>query len=104
MISAASTRLALLTPLEMAEADRLTIESGIPGYTLMMSAGEAVFKACRSRWPDARKIAIVCGPGNNGGDGFVIARLASAAGLDVKLGLLGDTGNLTGDARLAAIG
>ena len=46
---------------------------GIPGYTLMQRAGQASFMLLRSRWPRARRITVVCGPGNNGGDGYVMA-------------------------------
>ena len=65
--------------------DRRAIEAGgIPGYTLMQRAGDAAFAALRRHWPAARAIAVLCGPGNNGGDGYVVARLARAAGFDVR--------------------
>jgi NAD(P)H-hydrate epimerase len=67
-------------------ADRHAIEvQGIPGYTLMTRAGEAALAALRSQWPLARRLLVVCGPGNNGGDGYVVARFARAAGLEVVL-------------------
>ncbi len=61
------------------------IQAGIPGYTLMRRAGQAAFKALRRHWPEARRILVLCGPGNNGGDGLVLARLARAAGLSVTV-------------------
>ncbi len=58
-------------------------ELGIAAYALMKRAGEGALRAMRTRWPTARRIAVVCGGGNNGGDGYVVARFAKAAGLDV---------------------
>lgn len=67
-------------------ADRYAIEVlGIPGYTLMTRAGEAALTALRSQWPLARRLLVLAGPGNNGGDGYVVARFARAAGLDVTV-------------------
>jgi hydroxyethylthiazole kinase-like uncharacterized protein yjeF len=56
-----------------------TTELGVPGYTLMRRAGEAALRALRTRWPTAGQVAVVCGGGNNGGDGYVVARDARAA-------------------------
>jgi NAD(P)H-hydrate epimerase len=89
--------LALLTPREMGEADRYAIGQGIDGAELMETAGRAVAEAVRSRW-SARPVAVLCGPGNNGGDGFVAARHLAAHGWPVKLALLGSRGELKGDA------
>jgi NAD(P)H-hydrate epimerase len=75
---------------------------GIPGITLMERAGEAALRVLRERWPAARRIAIACGGGNNGGDGYVLGARARAAGLEVTLLALVDPGQLRGDARLAA--
>ncbi len=75
---------------------------GVPGYTLMQRAAEASLNALRSRWPTAMHIAIVCGGGNNGGDGYVLARYARAAGLTVSLFAAVDRKLLKGDARRAA--
>jgi NAD(P)H-hydrate epimerase len=74
---------------------------GIPGYTLMKRAGEAALRYLRSRWPTSYRLAIVCGGGNNGGDGYVLARFARAAGLEVKTLAVVPVESLHGDARLA---
>ena len=66
---------------QVRELDRIAIEEiGIPGMKLMERAGSAAFNAIISHYPRAKRIAVVCGTGNNGGDGFVIARMADAAG------------------------
>src|SRR3954469_23285311 len=75
---------------------------GIPAYTLMKRAGEAALRVLRTRWPTANRIAIVCGGGNNGGDGYVLARYARAAGLEVAVLALIDPGQLHADAQRAA--
>lgn len=75
---------------------------GIPGSVLMERAGVACFAALRERWPDLRRLAILAGPGNNGGDGYVIARLARAHGFEPKLLQLGDHESLKGEAAEAA--
>jgi hydroxyethylthiazole kinase-like uncharacterized protein yjeF len=83
-------------------ADRYAIDAlGIPGYTLMTRAAEAAFGALRAQWPLARRVLVLCGRGNNGGDGYVLARYASAAGLQVSLSApVGAP--VTADAVLAA--
>lgn len=82
--------------------DRIAIERhGIAGYTLMQRAGQAAFELLRSRWPRVQRIAVVCGPGNNGGDGYVIARLAREAGMEAMVLALGDRARLQGDALQA---
>ena len=91
-------RFALLDVRRMGEADRLTIASGVAGDVLMDNAGGAVFEAIRSRWPRGAA-AVLCGPGANGGDGFVVARRLAQDGWTVRLGLLGTVEHLKGDAR-----
>ena len=73
----------------------------IPGIRLMLRAGRAAFNALRARWPDARRLTVVCGAGNNGGDGYVVAGLARDAGLDVQLIEVADAAKLRGDAATA---
>jgi ADP-dependent NAD(P)H-hydrate dehydratase / NAD(P)H-hydrate epimerase len=74
---------------------------GIPGYTLMKRAGEAALRYLRTRFPVAHRIVVVCGPGNNGGDGYVLARFAQAAGLTVTVLAATPPDALRGDARRA---
>jgi len=84
------------------ELDRIAIdEQGIPGIELMERAGQAAFDALRQRWPRVRDVAVVCGTGNNGGDGFVVARLARLAGFDVTVWQVGDAVRIRGDALTA---
>ena len=90
--------LELLTAKEMGEADRLTIASGVPGARLMENAGRAVAEDVARRFPDAARVAVLCGPGNNGGDGFVAALHLQDKGYVVALGLLGDAAKLPADA------
>ena len=87
----------LLTTQEMSEADRLTIEAGASGAELMENAGRCVAEEVVRIYPAARRICVLCGPGNNGGDGFVAARHLAGRGLDVDLALMGSRDRLTGD-------
>lgn len=91
----------ILTTEQMYEADRKTIDAGTTGDVLMENAGAAVVAEIVSRWTP-RSVTVLCGPGNNGGDGFVVARLLRHAGWSVRLGLLCDAEKLTGDAALNA--
>ncbi|MBX6328420.1 MAG: NAD(P)H-hydrate dehydratase [Pseudolabrys sp.] len=90
----------LLSTAEMAEADRLTIAAGTPGLELMEKAGRAVADAVL-RLGLAGRVAVVAGPGNNGGDGFVAARHLIASGREVRLLFLGEVARLKGDAARA---
>lgn len=90
----------LLTTSEMAEADRLTIAGGVAGITLMENAGRAVADVVAAL--GARRVLVVAGPGNNGGDGFVAARLLAERGHEVTVAFVGDRTRLRGDAALAA--
>ncbi|MDG4875064.1 NAD(P)H-hydrate dehydratase [Mesorhizobium sp. WSM4935] len=92
----------LLSPAEMAEADRLAIAAGpLDGYGLMQRAGEAVAAVVLGRYPGAKKVHVLCGPGNNGGDGYVVGRLLAEAGVDVALWASGKP-RAGSDAALAA--
>jgi ADP-dependent NAD(P)H-hydrate dehydratase / NAD(P)H-hydrate epimerase len=91
----------LLTSAEMGEADRLTIGGGISGLELMEAAGRAVADAVCLRL-EGRKIVVVAGPGNNGGDGFVAGRILAGRGHSVRMLLVGAPDKLKGDAAEAA--
>ncbi len=93
----------ILTLQQMVEADRRTIEGGVLGADLMEAAGQGCAEALCARWRP-RPVAVLCGPGNNGGDGFVIARALSARGWDVRLSCLVPVSKLKGDAaHMAAL-
>lgn len=98
----ASTGLELLTSDQMSRADQLTIRSGIPGLTLMENAGRAVAQEAMQMAAPGSRIAILCGPGNNGGDGFVAGRLLRERGYRVVVALLGSRQALKGDAASMA--
>lgn len=91
----------LLTVAEMGEADRLAVGANVPSLTLMENAGRAVADAVGQYYPPG-KILVLCGPGNNGGDGFVAARLLKDRRYDVSVALLGNREALTGDAAQMA--
>jgi len=81
--------------------DRAAIEAGIPGYTLMQRAARAALELALARYPEARRWAIVCGGGNNGGDGYALARLAAGQGIRARAVSLVPTESLEGDAATA---
>jgi hydroxyethylthiazole kinase-like uncharacterized protein yjeF len=91
----------LLTPAEMSRADQLAVASGVPSFKLMEAAGAAVADVVAERYPEGR-VLVLCGPGNNGGDGFVAAEKLRQDGREVRLALFGDREKLTGDAALFA--
>ncbi len=87
----------ILTAQEMRAADAWTMVHGVPGSVLMENAGQAVARAIESRFGRERRVAVVCGLGNNGGDGFVVARVLKSDWTRVYL--IGDPESLKGDAR-----
>ncbi|MFZ0661108.1 MAG: NAD(P)H-hydrate dehydratase [Acidobacteriaceae bacterium] len=92
----------VLTAEEMRATDRTTTERfGILSMDLMRHAGAALARFVEREFPDCRRITVLCGKGNNGGDGFVAARALAAAGREVGVLLLGDPAGLKGDARTA---
>jgi hydroxyethylthiazole kinase-like uncharacterized protein yjeF len=92
----------LLTPAEMSKADRFASSAGTPGIRLMERAGLAVADEAARLTKSRGRIAILCGPGGNGGDGFIAGRLLSQRGYAVELGLIGRPEDLKGDPALAA--
>ncbi|EKF75950.1 hypothetical protein A11A3_00610 [Alcanivorax hongdengensis A-11-3] len=100
----ASTELpvALYSAAQTRELDRLAIEAGTAGATLMQRAGQAAFDVLCECWPQARRVAVLCGGGNNGGDGYVVAWLARQAGLAPTLYFTTPPEQLKGDARTMA--
>jgi ADP-dependent NAD(P)H-hydrate dehydratase / NAD(P)H-hydrate epimerase len=84
---------------QVRELDRRAIEQqGIAGYTLMQRAAAAALRELRWRWPDAQRVAVLCGPGNNGGDGLLLAAQAHAEGLEARVLLAAEPNALHGDA------
>jgi len=93
----------LYTAEQVRRLDRCAIEGhAIPGMDLMERAGRSAFEAARGAFPHAKRWLVLCGAGNNGGDGYIIARLARAAGLEVMLCALKEPAALSGDAATAA--
>jgi hydroxyethylthiazole kinase-like uncharacterized protein yjeF len=94
----------LLTTQEMAQADRLAAASGLASMSLMEAAGAAVARAAARRlYPEGgRRVAVLCGPGNNGGDGYVAARVLREFGFEVRVASLAPAAELRGDAAEAA--
>lgn len=100
-MTAARDSHAVLTVAEMGRADAAAIAAGVSGERLMEAAGSAIADEVRRRFA-AKPTVVLCGPGNNGGDGFVAARYLAAAGWPVRLALLGERAALKGDAALHA--
>ena len=93
-------RTPILTAAQMREADRLTIEdAGIAGLILMENAGRVVANSVERYFGQSGAVCVVCGPGNNGGDGFVAARYLAQRGLDVSVLLVAARGKITGEAE-----
>jgi hydroxyethylthiazole kinase-like uncharacterized protein yjeF len=92
----------LLTPAEMSEADRFAVAAGTPGIALMERAGLAVADEAARMTKSRGRIVVFCGPGGNGGDGFIAARVLKQRGYAVELGLIGRREALRGDPALAA--
>lgn len=88
----------ILTVAQHAEVDRLAALSGVPLLHLMESAGRQVANEIAKRWPPLRTL-VLCGPGNNGGDGFVVARHLAARGFDVDVNIIGDHAKASDEAR-----
>jgi ADP-dependent NAD(P)H-hydrate dehydratase / NAD(P)H-hydrate epimerase len=88
----------VLSVAQMNGADRFAMTAGTPGSLLMQNAGEAVAHELARRWTQ-RRVCVLCGPGNNGGDGFVAAIALAQSGWPVRLALLGEVAALRGDAR-----
>ncbi len=94
---------ALYTAAQVREFDRIAIEEyGLSGGDLMERAGARAFHRLQQRWPGVSEILVICGIGNNGGDGFVLARHALQGGLRVRVLQLGDAEKLRGDALAMA--
>lgn len=91
----------LLAVDEMYRADKAAAAAGVPSLELMEAAGTAVVRAIRGRWRP-RPTVVLCGPGNNGGDGFVVARLLAGRGWPVRVATLGSVDKLKGDAAVNA--
>jgi len=93
---------ALYRAKDVRELDRRAIEKhGVPGIELMTRAGEAAWHLILARWPRARRIVVVCGGGNNGGDGYIVARLAHEQGRDAVVLALAEVRDARSDAGLA---
>ncbi|MDX1398678.1 MAG: NAD(P)H-hydrate epimerase, partial [Oceanospirillum sp.] len=85
---------------QVRELDRLTIAAGTTGFDLMQQAGRTAFRHLTRQWPEARSVTVICGGGNNGGDGYVIAALAQR-NMRVQLLAVTDPDKLSGEAAEA---
>ena len=88
----------ILSAAEMGAADRRTVKCGVSISQLMDAAGESVAKFCLRQYPDAAHVLVVCGKGNNGGDGFRAAQVLAGEGVGVRVLLLGRQADVKGDA------
>jgi ADP-dependent NAD(P)H-hydrate dehydratase / NAD(P)H-hydrate epimerase len=91
----------LITPAAMGAVDRDAARSGIDSFGLMQKAGQAVSAAALRLFPQAERLTVLCGPGNNGGDGYIAAEALRVSGVDVHVFHLGDPAHLKGDASKA---
>src|SRR5208337_5620234 len=91
--------LELLTAEEMSRAEKLAAEAGVSTLTMMENAGRAATEEVVRRFPRGSRVAVLCGPGNNGGDGFVCARYLRERGYQVRLALLGRREDLPRDPK-----
>jgi len=91
----------VVTPVAMGRIDRRAIDSGIVGYRLMLKAGAAIAASVLRHYGDATGVDVLCGPGNNGGDGYVAAKMLRASGMTTACYSLGDPAKLAGDAARA---
>ncbi len=87
---------------QVRELDRRTIAAGIESFALMQRAASSAWHSFRSRWPQAKSVTVVCGSGNNGGDGHVLAALAMQAGLKVQRVSISERASLENDVARAA--
>src|SRR5690348_18397216 len=100
-MTAIDPQTALYTTGQARALDRAAMAGGIPGGELMQRAAAAAFASLRRRWPQARSVCVLCGPGNNGGDGFLVAKLAHEGGLQATAIALTDAS--VGDAAEARV-
>ncbi|WP_418138972.1 NAD(P)H-hydrate epimerase [Marinomonas sp. RS-M-Aa-14] len=88
----------LLTASEMTEADKAAVVAGVPAIDLMAAAGKTVVDALMQRWSKC-SVLVLCGPGNNGGNGFVVAQLLGSVGWPVRLAFMGAVEKLSPEAK-----
>ena len=91
--------LELLTAEEMGRAEQIAAAAGLPTLTMMENAGRCVAEEVVRRYPRGSRVVVLCGPGNNGGDGFVCARFLRERGYHVRLALLGRQEDLKRDPK-----
>jgi NAD(P)H-hydrate epimerase len=101
-LSSPFLRHAILTATEMRRAETLACAGGMPSFTLMQRAGEMAAAIIRDKFPPPRRVLVLCGPGNNGGDGFIVATRLRDAGFDVTVAAMSPATVMCGDAEQAA--